>query len=134
MKKINKKNWIWKPKKWWITLLIFWFLSLLGSFTVKETVGGGFIIFMMLIIVIYSVIEDIRWDKNWKKILWVLGMWLFHGAILMFLSTFLFAVINFRYFDGKLGVEIFRLTYIISATPIILYSMSKSKKFMQRDV
>jgi hypothetical protein len=133
--KDNIKNdvyWQWKPKKWWLTLISFWFISLLGSFNVDKSIGGGFIIFMMIIIVIYSVIDDIRWNKKREKIMWVVGMWVFHGAILMPLSTYFFFLINYKYFDGQLGKEIFRLTYIINATPIIIWSMKKSKKFVKK--
>lgn len=134
MEDINKGKWTWKSNKWWLTLIIFWLLSILGSFTVDKNVGGGFIIFMMVIIIIYSVTEDIRWNKTWKKVLWVLGMWLFHGAILMLISTFLFSFINYNYFRGGLEKEIFRITYIINATPIILWSMRKSKKFVKKEI
>jgi len=127
----NDMYWQWKPRKWWLSLILFWFLSLLGSFSANESTGGGFIIFMMIIIITYSVIDDIRWDKKRKKIMWVVGMWIFHGAILMPLSTYLFFLINSKYFDGQLGVEIFRITYIINATPIIIWSMKKSRKFVK---
>lgn len=121
----NNYEWKWKPKKWWITLIIFWFLSVTTTGFVPPDNVSGLIKLYTLIIIIYAVTDDIRWESNYKKTLWVLGMWVLQSFLLMPATFTVGRLVH------SLGRVIFdRAINITASLPVLIWSMRKSKKFM----
>lgn len=121
-------EWKWKPKKWWITLILFWFLSVTTTELVSPQNVSGLIKLYTLIIVVYAVIDDIRWESNLKKTFWVLGMWILQSLLLM-PATFTVGMLV-----HSLGRVIFdRAINITASLPVLIWSMRKSRRFMKKE-
>ena len=111
---------------------MFFGIAIINSLlSLNQDTGGGLTILGLLIILIYAVSDDIRWEKLWKKILWVFGMWITYNLLIMVLIFTIGRIISPLIFLGGRASFIL-IIYPLAGLPLLLYSMKKSKKFMKK--
>jgi hypothetical protein len=120
----------WKPKRWWIALIGFWLISTVGAGIIARTGGtysmeSGFIIFAMLIFTIFAAITDKSW-KIYKRIIWVIGIWIIH-ALLIIPASFIAAFVSKSYLVD-------RTTSLFAATPLVVWAMRRSRFFVEQNI
>ena len=125
----NKITEKWKPKRWWIALVVFWLISAVGSGIIARTGGNnsnesGFIILTMLIFAIFAAITDKSWDI-YKRIIWIIGIWIIH-AFLMIPALLIATLISKPHL-------VVRTTSLLAAIPLIIWSMRRSKFFIEQN-
>jgi hypothetical protein len=123
--KITEK---WKPKRWWVALIMFWFISTVGAGIIARTGGtysveSGFIILIMLMFAIFAAITDKGWNI-YKRIIWVIGLWIIH-ALLMLPASLIATLVSKPHL-----VE--RTTSLLAAIPLVIWSMRRSKFFIEQ--
>jgi predicted branched-subunit amino acid permease len=68
-------KWKWKPKRWWIGLIVFWLFSTAGArlFGIEPKTSDqyGFILILTFLAVIFAAITDREYSLP-KRILWVI--------------------------------------------------------------
>ena len=120
----------WKPKRWWIALIVFWFISTVGAGIIARTGGtysmeSGFIILTMLIFAIFAAITDKGWNI-YKRIIWVIGIWIIH-ALLIIPAGLIATLISKPHL-----VE--RTTSLLAAIPLVIWSTRRSRFFVEQDI
>ena len=120
----------WKPKRWWIALIIFWLISTVGAGIIARTGGndsmeGGFIILTMLIFAIFAAITDKSWNI-YKRTIWVIGIWIIH-ALLIIPAGLIATLISKPHL-------IERTTSLFAAIPLVIWAMRRSKFFIEQDI
>jgi len=125
----EKVIWKWKPRRWWLALLIFWLFCTIGASLVVRSgqpkAASGFIIATMLAFIIMCVSKD-RGLKTLSRIFYVISAWIIH-AILTF-------PIGLAVLKGYLPVAPHlggRLITLLAAFPIVIYSMRRSTFFVK---
>lgn len=127
MKNESMRNWKWKPKRWWIGLIFFWFISTVGAGIVARTGGSygqesGFIIMIMLIFAIWAACTDRAWSIP-IRVVWVIGVWIIH-AFLIIPAGLIATLISKTHL-----VE--RTTSLLAAFPLVIWAMRRSKFFIE---
>lgn len=123
----NKAYWKWKPKRWWIGLIIFWLVSTIGAGVIARAGGilsieSGFIIMIMLIFSIFAAFTD----RGWKipiRILWVIGVWIIHAFLVI--PAGLIAVLISKPHLAE------RAASLLAAFPLVIWAMRRSKFFVE---
>ena len=128
-KKKIKTNWKWKPNRWWIGLIIFCFISIIGAGVIARIYGqeseSGFIIMTMMIFAIWAACTDRGWSIP-MRIVWVVGVWIFH-ALLSFPSAFIVVLLV-----SSVRPDLsHRGTALFAALPLVVWAMSRSKYFVE---
>ncbi len=129
MEESNKTNWKWKPRRWWLGLILFWFISTVGAGIIARSGGSdsqesGFIIVIMLIFAILAACTDRNWRIP-KRIFWVIGVWIIHAFLII--PAGLIAVL----ISKPHLVE--RTTSLLAAFPLVIWAMRRSKFFVEPD-
>ena len=126
----EKVIWKWKPKRWWIGLIVFWFVGVSGAGILARLhqhpkADSSFIIFAMMIFVIWCASKDRSWRLP-MRILYVVGAW-FVEAILTLPIGLIFIKTGFpashHYLVG-------RIITLLGALPVILWAMRRSTFFV----
>ncbi len=125
------KNWKWKPKRWWIGLIIFWLISTIGAGVIARSGGSygdesGFIIMTMLIFAIWAACTDRSWSIP-KRIIWVFGVWIVQ-AILTIPVAFIVVIL---FFDVSSPRLIDRGVTLFAAFPLVFWAMRRSTFFVE---
>lgn len=120
----------WRPKRWWIALIVFWFISTVGAGIIAGSGGtysieSGFIVFVMLLFAIFAAFTDKGWNI-YKRIIWVIGIWIMHAFLLI--PAGLIA----RLISKPHLVE--RTASLIAAIPLVIWSMCRSKFFVTQAI
>jgi len=128
MEKNNKTDWKWKPRRWWLGLILFWFISTVGAGIIARSGGSystesGFIIFVMLIFAIWAACTDRDWSIP-NRIFWVIGIWIMH-AFLAIPAGLIAVLISKPHL-----VE--RAASLFAAFPLVIWAMRRSKFFVER--
>ena len=121
----------WRPKRWWIALIIFWLVSTTGAGIIdraegNDELGSGFIILIMLLFAIFAAITDKGWNI-YKRIIWVPGVWILHIFLTIPASLITFFIPPPPYLAD-------RSAYLIAAIPLVICSMRRSKFFIKQDI
>ncbi|MBU2541344.1 MAG: hypothetical protein KJ593_05550 [Candidatus Omnitrophica bacterium] len=127
MEKSNKTNWKWKPKRWWLGLIVFWLISTVGAGIIARSGGSyshesGFTILIMLIFAILAACTDRGWSIP-KRIFWIIGIWIIH-AFLMIPASLIAVLISKPYLAE-------RTTSLLAAFPLVIWAMHRSKFFVK---
>ena len=127
MEESNKTNWKWKPRRWWLGLTLFWFISTVGAGIIARSGGSdsqesGFIIVIMLIFAILAACTDRNWSIP-KRILWVIGVWIIHAFLII--PVGLIAVLISKPHLAE------RTTSLLAAFPLVIWAMRRSKFFVE---
>lgn len=132
MKESNKTNWKWKPKRWWLGLILFWFISTGGAGIIarsggfySETHAGGFIGLIMLIFAIFAACTDRNWSIP-KRIFWVIGIYIMY-FLLEIPACLIAGLISKPHL-----VE--RTTSLLACIPLVIWVMRRSKFFVEPTV
>lgn len=126
-KKKIKTNWKWKPNRWWIGLIIFYFISVVGAGVIARIYGqeSGFIIMTMMIFTIWAACTDRGWSIP-IRIVWVIGIWFIHAMLSPPIAFILFPLAHF------VGLNLVdRGISLFAALPLIIWAMSRSKYFVE---
>ena len=80
-----KTAWKWKSKRWWLWVVLFWFVSATGCGIISRTGGdhaaeGIFVLVLLFIFSIFAAITDREWQPG-KRILWAIGIPLMFFAV-----------------------------------------------------
>ena len=126
IEKNDKAGWKWKPKRWWLGLIFFWFISTVGEGIIARSGGGsvegGFIILIMLIFSIFAAYTDRGWSIP-KRIFWVIGVWIIQS--LLILPAGLIAVLISKPYLVDRAASLF------AAFPLVIWGMRRSKFFVE---
>ena len=131
----KKEHWKCRRKRWWIGLLIFWFVAGGGAGLMArsgildvESASPGFITTVMLIFVIFAAVTDRgRWNVP-VRIVWVIGLWLFHALLSVeILLTFGPNVPEDIINNQSNPFYLDRYSNLFAASPIIMWAMRRSK-------
>lgn len=128
MQNDHKVNWKWKPKRWWIALVIFWLVSTTWAGIIARTGGSesmenSAIILTMLIFAIGCTCADRSWSII-KRVFWVIGLWIMH-AILIIPAIFVAGIISTK-------PHLFeRMVSLLAAIPLVIWTMRRSKFFVE---
>ena len=129
----TKINWKWKPKRWWIGLIIFWFVSTTGAGLIAQAaVGvphaeGAFIKLIMIIFLIHSAVTN---RNNWSvfiRILWVFAAWVIQ-SLLLFPAAFSIGLL--AHYAGRPELAE-RGMDLSAALPVVIWGMRLSKFFVE---
>lgn len=122
-----KTNWKWKPNRWWIGLIIFWFISTIGAGVIARIYGqeSGFIIMTMMIFAIWAACTDRGWSIP-IRIVWVIGIWIIHTLLSLPIA---FMLLPLSYSLGAHLVD--RGISLFAALPLVVWAMSRSKYFVE---
>jgi len=127
--KTDKINWKWRPKRWWIGLILFWLISTVGAGIIARTGNSptysqesGFIILVMLIFAIFAVCTDRGWNIA-IRIVWVIGVWIIQ-ALLQLPASLIAVLISKPHL-----VE--RVASLLAAFPLVIWAMRRSKFFVE---
>lgn len=118
-----KTKWTWKPKKWWISLIIFWFVgaslaSIISRTTRREQNYSFFIILLMVIFITWCETKEREWGIL-KRIIFVFGMWVLETLLV------LPALIIFGFTEG------YKMGNLIASLIIVLIAMRRSTFFVE---
>jgi len=122
-----KTNWKWKPYRWWIWLIIFYFISVIGSGIIARIYEqeSGFIIMTMMIFAIWAACTDRGWSIP-IRILWVFGIWIIHTLLSLSIALILLPLAySVRPHLVDRGISLF------AALPLVVWAMSRSKYFVK---
>ena len=127
----NQTNWKWRPKRWWIGLIVFWFISVAGAGIIARSVGShgtesGFIIALMLIFAIWAACTDRSWSIP-IRIVWVIGVWIIHAL----LTPITFPLGSLVYSAGRRPDLVHRVVSLFAAFPLVIWAMRRSKFFIE---
>lgn len=126
------KKYKWKGNKWLKTLIIFWITSIIGTIFLPKDSSTGFIIFVSLIIIGYSIKSDFKREKILNKIIGVIGYYLLYSlfiALIMFILIILSSLFNVEYTRYILINGGIQAIAILTGTPILILSMKNSRSF-----
>lgn len=118
-----KIKWTWKPRIWWISLIIFWFVgaslaSIISRTTKSIQNYSSFLILLMIIFVIWCETKERKWGIL-KRVLFVFGMWILESLLV------LPALIIFGFTEGgKIG-------NLIACLVVVLIAMRRSTFFVK---
>ena len=126
----EKVSWKWKPKRWWLALIVFWLFSTIGAGILArlgqpEGAGTGFIIAIMMVFLIWCAIKD----RSWKvpvRILYVIVAWIIHAILAL--------PIGLAIIKGSIPVAPHlagRLIALLAAFPIVIWAMRRSTFFVK---
>jgi len=125
--KKTKTYWKWKPYRWWIWLIIFCFISIIGAGVIARIYGqeSGFIIMTMMIFAIWAACTDRGWSIP-MCIVWVIGIWVIH-ALLSVPIAFILLVPAYSVEPHLVdrGISLF------AALPLVVWAMYRSKYFVE---
>ena len=127
MKNENMRNWKWKPKRWLIWLISFWFISTIGAGIIARTGGSyeeesGFIIIIMLIFAIWAAFTDRDWSIS-RRIFWVIAVWIIHGFLLVPMGIIAVLISKPHLVE--------RTTSLLAAVPLVIWAMQRSRFFVE---
>lgn len=131
IRKTDKINWKWKPKRWWIGLIIFWFISTVGAGIIARSGNpytysqeSGFIVMIMMIFAIFAACTDRNWSIP-KRIFWVIGVWITQ-AFLQIPAFLIAGLCSAKPHLVDRGVS------LLAAFPLVIWAMRRSKFFVER--
>jgi hypothetical protein len=130
IKKNIETKWKWKPKRWWIGLIIFWLISTVGAGIIARNGGSseqesGFIIMIMLAFAIWAACTDRGWSIP-TRIVWIVSIWIIHALLII---PILFTIGTLVYSVSPHLVN--RSTSLFAAFPLVIWAMSRSRFFVE---
>ena len=130
IKRKHKTNWKWKPKRWWISLILFWFIGTAGSGIITRSsssrVEGGFIVALMLFFAIFAAVTDREWNIP-IRIIWVIGIYFIHALLTI---PMIFTIGLLAYLGGRPHL-VDRLVSLSAAFPLVIWAMHRSRFFVE---
>lgn len=121
----SRLRWRWKPYRWWVALILFWFCCTIGTAVFGDGSASwesGFSIFLLLVLAVWAVSTERTWGVA-VRIITVPAVWVVH-ALLSAPAAFL------AYFFVEQGLQK-RMTSLIAAIPIVFWLMRRSTFFVQ---
>lgn len=120
IKNIVSSKWQWRPKRWWIFLIVFWLFSTSGGkylfgIEPKTTEQAEFVTVMTFLVLIFAAITD-REHTIPKRIFWVIIASMFYSVI----SLFLYLLVG-----NEAGANIF------ASLIVVVIAMRLSKIFVE---
>jgi hypothetical protein len=125
--KKTKTYWKWKPNRWWLGLIVFCFISIIGAGVIARIYGqeSGFTIMTMMIFAIWAACTDRGWSIP-IRIVWIFGIWIIHTLLSLPIA---FMLLPFAHSVGPHLVD--RGISLFAALPLVVWAMSRSKYFIE---
>ena len=120
--------WQWRPKRWIVTLIIVTIILVVGTMTIQflptEYKGESDLIYnfnvaVLLLFALWSVFSEREWPI-WKRVLWIIALWLVHGFMQLVLPIALIGPIK----------ELFNSASVASLI-LIVFAMRRSNFFVE---
>jgi len=132
-------HWEWRPRRWWIGLLIFWLIAGGGAGVMArsgvpgvEPTSPAFITAVTVIFVIWAATTD---RGGWGvpvRIGWVIGLWLLHAVLSVALSLILGYLITSAGINNPENPDMLaRAGNLYAAFPIVIWAMRRSRVFVR---
>ena len=117
----EKRKWIWRPKRWWIFLIVFWLFSTAGGkhlFGIEPKTNDQvlFIMAMTFMVVIVAAITDRQHTLIPKRIFWVI------------IAGVLYSIVSFCLFL-LVGSE--AAAAVFTSLIVVVIAMRRSKLFVE---
>ena len=133
----NKKEiqWTWKPKRWWVSLVGFCFVSIVGGGLVAITKSfhgldeTAFIIVIMMGYAISSICNERKNSSIVWRIVWIFGVWIVHAVLAVIIALFIIVIpgLSNRLNDYELNV----ITTTLAAIPFVIWAMRRWTYFVE---
>jgi len=129
-------QWRWKPKRWWVCLILFCFVSLFGALITIAITGSykdgtNFPRIILLGIIIFAVCDAREGLRFFPKIGWIFLV-LFAHPFFMFFCCYpfleaLFAQTSLEFVLAFIGPE----ASTLGAVPFVIWAMRRSAYFVE---
>lgn len=124
----SQRIWQWRPKRWRVAVVIMAIILVVGSaiirFLPEEYKGDSDVIYnfnivALLLFAVWAAFSEREWPI-WKRILWIIGLWLAHGFI---------QLIPFGIITGPMGVLVNNAS--IASIILAFFTMRRSNFFVE---
>lgn len=129
---IEGTTWKWKPVRWWVALIGFWLISIIGAGIVVRVYGSyegdsAFIGLVMLIFACFSAFTD-RGSSIATRIVWVVGIFVIHSLLSPYVSV---PIAIFLYYASARAELANRGASFLVALPLVIWALRRSKFFVE---
>jgi len=137
----DKLQWQWRPKRWWIGLLIFWLIAGGGAGIMARGGSGStspaFVTAAMLLFIIFASFTDYRGWSVLTRIGWAFGLLLMHAPVsFTFSLIFLFVAVSVGakpLIDNPANPFLLdTAANLFAASPFVIWAMRRSKSFVEQ--